>query len=661
MKKLILLLLFIPLVSFGQDEEVISFDGYDLLGNYISKIKKREIVSSYDGIEHTKIFWENPDNNKWIGKFNLFPYFGSDGNLVNRFDAISVYGENPSFAHITKDIVQRNGSKENYKYFTKHSFGKENDKIAYYHIDYGLRLLRVNPISEFGGIDDLFYQKTVSYNGNKTTISNKYNIAVEFDNVFHKLWVYQTSLDNYFWAAGEKQKLLVEQLKKQFKGNVWINLDDELTLGYNYYNNFNLPSSIYPDDHRISLNKDFEFNLDISGKDREDELLYQDHFYNISLGLKNSRDYIKSLESENAISYEIRYISKSTNVVESVETYCSTCSPTIIHPYPGSFVFTVTKKIDGIIYEEKKVFSKDLERSLMYKNGKGKVKIFRRGKRVMLALNGYLLDVTENHNFKNHTILFGSKYSEGWGRTRGIKDYDNENGKFDFIITQTLNKKIDFSAPAAGNWKGNGSGFFISKSGYLATNYHVIEDASEIEVEYINNQKSYKYKAEVIQTDPSNDLAILKIKDPAFNDLSSIPYNVKTRSSDVGSSVFALGFPMALSGMGKEIKFTDGKISSKTGFNGDIRTYQTTTPIQGGNSGGPLFDYKGNLVGINSAKISSSKADNVSYSIKSSYLNNLMDVLPESVSIPSDTSLSTKSLTDLIKILSNYVVLIKVK
>ena len=133
------------------------------------------------------------------------------------------------------------------------------------------------------------------------------------------------------------------------------------------------------------------------------------------------------------------------------------------------------------------------------------------------------------------------------------------------------------------------------------------------------------------------------------------------RSSDIGSEVFALGFPMALSGMGEDIKFTDGKISSKSGFNGDLRLYQTTTPIQPGNSGGPLFDYDGNLIAINSAKISSDRADNVSYSIKSSYLINLMDGLPENINFPNNNVLSGKPLTELIKELSKSVVLIKVK
>ena len=137
--------------------------------------------------------------------------------------------------------------------------------------------------------------------------------------------------------------------------------------------------------------------------------------------------------------------------------------------------------------------------------------------------------------------------------------------------------------------------------------------------------------------------------------------NFKTRSADVGEEVFALGYPMALSIMGKEIKFTDGRISSKSGFQGDITTYQSTTPIQGGNSGGPLFDSKGNLIAINSAKLKSDVADNVSYSIKSSYLLSLIDALPQNIKIPSSTIIYSQPLTQKIKTLTKYVVLIKVR
>lgn len=213
----------------------------------------------------------------------------------------------------------------------------------------------------------------------------------------------------------------------------------------------------------------------------------------------------------------------------------------------------------------------------------------------------------------------------------------------------------------ANEWKGNGSGIIISKSGYIVTNNHVIKDAEKIEVEFKYKGEIKSFIATVVQTDVNNDLAILKIDDPNFNKLDTIPYNFQTRSTDVGTEVYALGYPMALSIMGKEIKFTDGKISSKTGFQGNITTYQTTTPIQPGNSGGPLFDYKGNLIGINSAGLRKDLADNVSYTIKTSYLLNLIDVLPERITLPSSTTLTFLPLTEQIKILSDYVVLVKIK
>lgn len=212
-----------------------------------------------------------------------------------------------------------------------------------------------------------------------------------------------------------------------------------------------------------------------------------------------------------------------------------------------------------------------------------------------------------------------------------------------------------------GEWVGNGSGVIISKSGYIITNHHVIEDADDIEVEFILDDEIQKFNAEIVQSDKVNDLAIIKILDVNFDGVKELPYNFKARSSEVGTKVYAFGYPMALSIMGKEIKVTDGIISSKTGFDGDITSYQITAPIQGGNSGGPLFDDKGNLIGINAAKLNTKIADNVGYSIKSNYVLNLIDILPKSIDLPSSNKLANLPLTEQIKEISKYVVLIKVK
>ena len=212
------------------------------------------------------------------------------------------------------------------------------------------------------------------------------------------------------------------------------------------------------------------------------------------------------------------------------------------------------------------------------------------------------------------------------------------------------------SGTVASSWKSTGTGFFIDKKGYITTNYHVIKNAKEIEINH--NHKSYN--AKVIISDEQNDLAILKIVDNSFVPLNSLNYNFKSDLADVGTSVFALGFPLTQI-MGEEIKYTDGKISSKSGFKGSITTYQISVPIQPGNSGGPLFDESGNLVGITSSGINKTIADNANYAIKTKYLSMLVDEIDDHIELPKSSLNNSSTLQDKIKTLSNYVVYIKVK
>tara|TARA_Y100000816_G_scaffold23742_1_gene15308 strand:- start:994 stop:1797 length:804 start_codon:yes stop_codon:yes gene_type:complete len=219
-----------------------------------------------------------------------------------------------------------------------------------------------------------------------------------------------------------------------------------------------------------------------------------------------------------------------------------------------------------------------------------------------------------------------------------------------------------------GEWSANGTGFFISKSGCIVTNFHVIEGASSIGIEFKYKGKKVTLNAVVLKSDKVNDLAILKIADYKFKGLENdIPYKIpkETRTDlgvgEVGSEVFALGYPMALDIMGKDIKFTDGRISSRSGHKGDKRHYQSTTPLQGGNSGGPLFDFNGNLIGINTSHLHPYVAENVSYSIKSSFLSEMIDSLDEKITFTISNNLKNKLLKEQIKILREFVVLVKLK
>jgi len=210
---------------------------------------------------------------------------------------------------------------------------------------------------------------------------------------------------------------------------------------------------------------------------------------------------------------------------------------------------------------------------------------------------------------------------------------------------------------SSGSPKSSGTGFAISSNGYIVTNYHVIENAKSIEVKGINGNFTRKLSAKVVVSDERNDLAIIKIEDSRFTTLGSIPYTFRKGVADVGENVFVLGYPMT-STMGEEVKLTNGIVSSKTGYKGDISLYQISAPVQPGNSGGPLFDKNGNLLGVINAK--HSYAENAGYAIKVNYLVSLMDLLPITINQPTSNTLNGKSLTEQVKIASNYTYIIVV-
>lgn len=202
-------------------------------------------------------------------------------------------------------------------------------------------------------------------------------------------------------------------------------------------------------------------------------------------------------------------------------------------------------------------------------------------------------------------------------------------------------------------WTGTG---FALNNGYIVTNYHVVEDAKSITIKGIKGDFNNIFSAEVVATDKYNDLALLKISGAGFNGFGTIPYKIKTSLADVGEDIFVLGYPLT-STMGDEIKLTTGVVSSRTGFQGDVALYQISAPVQPGNSGGPLFDGKGNLIGIVSAKHTG--AENVGYAIKVSYLQNLVESSITDNIMPTNNTISTLPLTGKVKNVKSFVFLIE--
>jgi len=146
--------------------------------------------------------------------------------------------------------------------------------------------------------------------------------------------------------------------------------------------------------------------------------------------------------------------------------------------------------------------------------------------------------------------------------------------------------------------EGQGSGFIIDRDGHILTNYHVIADARQVEVT-LHNRK--KYRATVVGTDRSHDLAIIQVKAPDLNPMVL----GDSRNLQVGQKVYAIGNPFGLSGT-----LTSGIVSSirsvqePDGMTID-EAIQTDAAINPGNSGGPLLNWHGEVIGINTMIASS--------------------------------------------------------
>ena len=164
-----------------------------------------------------------------------------------------------------------------------------------------------------------------------------------------------------------------------------------------------------------------------------------------------------------------------------------------------------------------------------------------------------------------------------------------------------------------------GSGFFVAGEGLILTNSHVVEDAKEI---FVTTSSGDRLGAKIVAQSRSTDLALLKVPYANGTYLSLASAN----SASIGDDIFTVGYPSP-GLLGNEAKYSEGVINSLSGIQGDATFFQISAPIQPGNSGGPLVDRDGNVIGIVTATAAVSSflrntgtlPQNVNWAVKADY------------------------------------------
>lgn len=203
--------------------------------------------------------------------------------------------------------------------------------------------------------------------------------------------------------------------------------------------------------------------------------------------------------------------------------------------------------------------------------------------------------------------------------------------------------------------KESGSAFLIDGKGYLVTNAHVVKNAKGA---IVLNNKGNEFKAVILKVDDAKDIAILKIEDKDYKSMGALPYGIRKSSTALAEPIFTLGYPR------NEIVYGEGYLSSVTGFNGDTLSCQIAIAANPGNSGGPVFNRKGEIIGVLSTK--ETHSEGVVFAIQSKYIFDFINDLKkedsqiQEIKVPVASSLKGMDQVQRVNKLQDYVFMVKV-